>query len=67
MITSTKKELDELIEKYNDLVEKYNKVNEEYIELKNIILNIDFQCYISKLKTPTIKRIREIIKEYNEE
>ena len=44
----------------------YEKLFEEKVELINLILNIDFQCYCAKLKTPTIKHIEKIIKEYQD-
>ena len=50
----------------NSLQNDYNKLFEEKVELINLILNIDFQCYCAKLKTPTIKYIKKIIKEYQD-
>ena len=46
------------------IVNDYEKLLNEKIELINLILNIDFQCYCARLKTPTIKHIIEMIKEY---
>lgn len=42
----------------------YEKLLNEKIKLVNLILNIDFQCYCAKLRTPTIKHIEKMIKEY---
>jgi hypothetical protein len=56
---------EDLVKEYNKLVDLYNKTNEDYIDLINLITNIDFQCYCAKLKTPTIKHITEMIKEYH--
>lgn len=57
---------EDLVKKYNKLVDLYNKTNEDYVDLINLITNIDFQCFCAKLKTPTIKHIEKIIKEYQD-
>lgn len=44
----------------------YEKLLKEKVELINLIINIDFQCHCAKLKTPTIKHIKKIIKEYKD-
>ena len=44
----------------------YEELFKEKVELINLLINIDFQCYCAKLKTPTIKNIRRIIKEYED-
>lgn len=46
------------------IVNDYNKLFKEKVDLINLLINIDFQCYCARLKTPTIKHISKMIKEY---
>ncbi len=53
-------------EKYKALTNDYNRLFKEKVDLINLLINIDFQCFCARLKTPTIKHISKIIKEYQE-
>lgn len=53
--------------KENDIkkiLKENDKLFKEKVELINLIINIDYQCYCAKFKTLTINHISKMIKEY---